>query len=172
MRTPLCPRVSLGVVLLLGVAVSPVAAQTPPGSSSSVVVSGSWSLGLGYPDTLSLEGTLAVGCSTPMRVTARGASVRGIELGASAGLGAGAVRISWADYVAHDAGRAGWSVDALALRSWGVSWAPERDQWFVGGGASWRVSYFRVTAALARGVSGGRARVVPLLQGHLALPPW
>jgi hypothetical protein len=136
------------------------------------VASDSWSLGLGYPDALSLEGALAVGRTTPARVTGRGASVRGIELGASVGLGAGAVRISYADYVAHDAGRAGWSVDALALRSWGLSWAPGRDQWFVGGGASWRVSYFRFTAALVRGVSGSRTRVVPRLQGHLALPLW
>jgi hypothetical protein len=164
--------VGLWVVFLLGVAACPVVAQTGSGLSSSVAASGSWSLGLGYPGAFSVEGALAVGRSTPESVPGRGAYFSGIELGAGAGVGAGVVRLSWADYFDYDAGQKGWSLDALVLRPWGLSWATGRDEWFVGGGASWRRSYFRLTGAVARSMSGGRTRVVPFVQGHLSLPPW
>lgn len=172
MRRMLCRFAGFGAGLLLLVAACPVAAQTPAAGASSFATPTSWSLGLGYPEALSLGGELAVGRSTSARVAGRGASFRGVELGASVGLGAGAVRLSWADYFAYDVGREGWSIDALVLRPWGLAWARGRDEWFVGGGASWRVSYLRISAAVARSVSGGRAVVVPVLQGHLALPPW
>ncbi len=172
MRRMLCQFEGLGVGLLLVVAACPVAAQTALAGSSSFATPTSWSVGLGYPEALALGGELAVGRSTSAHVAGRGASFRGVELGASLGLGAGSVRLSWADYVAYDAGREGWSIDALVLRPWGLGWARGRDEWLVGGGASWRVSYLRISASIARSVSGGRAVLVPVLQGHVALPPW
>lgn len=172
MRRTLYPYTVLWVLLLLVVAACPVAAQAPPGRSSLVVAATTWSVGLGYPEALSLGGEVAVGRSTSAAVVGRGFSFRGVELGAGIGLGAGTMRLSWADYFAYDAGREGWSVDAVLLRPWGLSWAQGRDDWLVGGGASWHVSYLRISAALTRSVSGGRTRVVPVLQGHLTMLPW
>ena len=145
--------------------------QTSPPSGNAITTTGfSWELGVGYPDALSVGGSLSVRQSRLKSIPGRGSLFRGVEVGATAGVGAVGVRVSWVDYFAYDAGREGWSIDARYVRPWILNWGVARGVSYVGAGASWQFSYLRVSGALVTSPRHRPRRVVPVLHFGFVVP--
>lgn len=159
---------------LLAPVVAPAVASAQDGAPQPVQWierSADWDIGVGYPDAVSVGASLSIGRSRLKSIPGRGSLFRGVEVNATAGLGAGAARISWADYFSYDAGRDGWSVDVVVIRPWLLGWAPGSGEVHVGAGGSWRLNYLRLSGALVRSMSGGRSRFLPVIQASLWMPP-
>ncbi len=164
------------IVFLLGIGCPLVSSgQTPSGPLApvgSAVTAFDWESGLGYPSGVAVGGQVGFVRTRAATVPGRGSHFRGVELGASVGLGAGMARASWTNYFEYDAGKEGWSIDAVYLQPWLVSWGPERGRPYLGAGGSWVRGYARFSGALVTRVSGARRSVVPVLQVALSMPPW
>jgi hypothetical protein len=131
------------VSCLLTLLPRPCSGQTPSDPSDrEVVVGGFLTATVGYPDAVALGGSMGV-------YAGRLYDFSGVELGASAGVGAVSGRVSWAKYAGTDViGTVGWSIDAVYVRPWVLKWGVARGGSYVGGGLSARALFSRVSLAL------------------------
>jgi hypothetical protein len=164
----------LGCLVLLAPCVA--AAQTTDASatpSNAVMTSFlDWEAAVAYPGALAIGGSFSVGRSRLATIPGRGRAFRGVEVAASAGLGSADARVSWVDYVAYDAGLAGWSIDAVYVRPWAMSWGMADGDSYIGAGASWLFGYLRMSGALVTNASSSERQVVPTAQVAILMPPW
>lgn len=130
-----------------------------------------WEVGIGYPDAVAVGGQVFLGRSRLASIPGRGAHLKGVEVGATVGLGAASARVSWAQYFKHDVGPDGWSADVLYVRPWVLAWAHRGDP-YVGLGGSWRAAYLKVSGAILVNGPRGRRQIVPAVQATMLMPPW
>lgn len=153
-----CQIVACAVVLLPSLSVAQPAGQAPGRWAAEA----NWevAVGAGYPEVAALEGAVSAGAARSLRPRLSG-QFRGIEIGATLGLGAAVGRVSWIEYTANDIARVGWSLDSMVLRPWGPGVGLARSSSYVGGGVSVRAFYSRLSVGVLAAPRGRERRVRP-----------
>lgn len=160
-------------VLLVVLFPRPSTGQAQADARSTWAPQAGWDVALvaAYPEVVALDASIFVGATRTTRA-GRTDHFRGAEIGAVAGLGAVAARVSFADYAATHMGRAGWSIDAVAVRPWVLDWGMARGASYVGGGLSVRAIFSRLSVALLVAPKERDRRMRPRVAYTFDLLPW